>query len=503
VTLRSRVLRALIAAIVATMLLIPTGVGAADPQTNVAERAIPLQPGKPLSGALPGAPAAGSALSNNGAGLAYYKFEYPGDNSLVTINLQVYPDDEALLADEKIGFVVYGPRSASNSTFTYAKSGAQPKKAPNVSGDFRSQDPGSYLVQIHNDAHAPINYSISADGLPAQPASAGLTPVGPTPAPAGAGSAGGAAAPQPAAPAPLPAAPTTGSAGATGRSVDLRSLVPPASVFGQGWSVKSTSTQGSNASVRVFAAEYVAGDQNSPSAAGIIGLDAAQNDAARDALIPAVRQSFEPQGYTFTASSDFGDRPGVRATSSNPPATGLMRAFQIRDLGVAIIVVVASDKAAEGERLLTALAQGEQTTINEALGIAGPAPQGGQSPGQTVTPGQTARLTGGAAPIKGTLGPGQFVLLQVDYPGDESVYTVNEQVDPDDPALLEKAGFQVFQPNGTLQVKGGAQPKLQPNVSADIIGKIPGSYTVKVFNDNPNAAISYSVTLATKAAAPK
>ena len=52
-------------------------------------------------------------------------------------------------------------------------------------------------------------------------------------------------------------------------------------------------------------------------------------------------------------------------------------------------------------------------------------------------------------------------------------------------------------PSGTLQVKGGPQPKLQPNVSADIISKVPGSYTVKVLNDNPNAAISYSVTLAT------
>jgi hypothetical protein len=235
----------------------------------------------------------------------------------------------------------------------------------------------------------------------------------------------------------------------------------------------------------------------------IIGLYAAQNDAARDALIPAVRQSFEPQGYAFTASSDFGDRPGVRGTSNSPPAAGLMRAFQIRDLGVAIIVVVASERTAEGERLLTALAQGQQTTINGALGITGPAPQGGQSPGQTVAPGQTARLTGGAAPIRGTLGPGQFVLLQVDYPGDESVFTVNAQVDPDDPALLEKAGFQVFQPNGTLQVKGGAQPKLRPNVSADIIGKTAGSYTVKVFNDNQNAAVSYSVTLATKEADPK
>jgi hypothetical protein len=468
------------AAIVATMLLLPTGAGAADPQTNVAERAVQLQPGKQLAGALPGAPATGSALSNSGAGLAYYKFEYPGDNSLVTINLQVDPDDQALLTDQKIGFVVYGPRSASNPSFTYATSGQQPKKSPNVSGDFRSQDRGSYLVQVYNDAHAPISFSIWADGLPPQPASAALTPQ--------------------AAPAGVPASGAGPSgAGPSGRDLDLKTLVPPVSAFGQGWSVKSSSSQGSNASVKVYAVEYVAGDQNNPSAAVVIGVYAAQNDAAREAMIPAVRQSFEPQGYTFSASSDFGDRPGLRGAAGRAPAAGLLRAFQIRDIGVAIIVVAASDRAAEGERLLTALAQGEQATINQALGIGGrPAPQGGQPAGQSVAPGQSARLTGGAAPIKGTLGPGQFVLLQVDYPGDESVFTVNEQVDPDDPALLERAGFQVFQPNGTLQVKGGAQPKLQPNVSADIIGKVPGNYTVKLFNDNPNAAIAYAVTLATK-----
>src|SRR5262249_35214810 len=133
-----------------------------------------------------------------------------------------------------------------------------------------------------------------------------------------------AAATPPATPSPptLAPAPAAGDMASTGRTVDLRSLVPPVSVFGPGWSVKSTSTQGSHAAVRVSAAEYVAGDQSSPSAAVIIGVYAAQNDAARDALIPAVRQSFEPQGYTFTPSSDFGDRPGVRGTATRAPAVG-------------------------------------------------------------------------------------------------------------------------------------------------------------------------------------
>src|SRR5205085_7080672 len=113
----------------------------------------------------------------------------------------------------------------------------------------------------------------------------------------------------------------------------LRTLVPPVSAFGSGWSVKSTSTQGSNASVKVYAVEYVAGDQNNPTAAVIVGAYAAQNDAAREAMLPAVRSTFEPQGYTFTASSDYGDRPGLRGTTTKAPATGLMRAFQIRNVG--------------------------------------------------------------------------------------------------------------------------------------------------------------------------
>jgi hypothetical protein len=172
------------------------------------------------------------------------------------------------------------------------------------------------------------------------------------------------------------------------------------------------------------------------------------------------------------------------------------------------VVVASSDRAAEGERLLTALAQSEQTTINQALGIAAaPAPAGGQPAGQGAAPApspaqsptaQSGRLTVGAAPIKGSLGPGQSTTVQLDYPGDESVYTVNAQIDPDDPALLERAGFQIFQPNGTLQVKGGAQPKLQPNVSADVISTTSGSYTVKLFNDNSGATISYAVTLVAK-----
>ena len=67
---------------------------------------------------------------------------------------------------------------------------------------------------------------------------------------------------------------------------------------------------------------------------------------------------------------------------------------------------------------------------------------------------------------------------------------------PDNGAVLNAAGFQVFKPNGDLQVKGGAQPNLQPNVSANVISVVPGTYTVKIFNDQSNqVVVNYTVTL--------
>jgi hypothetical protein len=135
-----------------------------------------------------------------------------------------------------------------------------------------------------------------------------------------------------------------------------------------------------------------------------------------------------------------------------------------------------------------------------APAVAAPAPAApaasapAAAPAATATPAANDSNVSGHS-FKGQLKPNDFQLFEFDYPGDESVYTVNAQIYPDDPALLDKAGIQVFQPNGTLQVKGGAQPKLQPNVSGNIISKVPGKYTVKVYNDNQNAAIDFEVSL--------
>ena len=55
------------------------------------------------------------------------------------------------------------------------------------------------------------------------------------------------------------------------------------------------------------------------------------------------------------------------------------------------------------------------------------------------------------------------------------MYTVNLQVSTDDALILEKVGFRVYEPNGKLVATGGAQPKMVPNVSANLISDVAAS----------------------------
>jgi hypothetical protein len=68
---------------------------------------------------------------------------------------------------------------------------------------------------------------------------------------------------------------------------------------------------------------------------------------------------------------------------------------------------------------------------------------------------------------------------------------------PDDPAVLKDAGFEIYAPDGSLQVRGGNQHGMFANVSANVISTMPGRYLVKVFNYHPTAAVDYEVTLVT------
>jgi hypothetical protein len=96
------------------------------------------------------------------------------------------------------------------------------------------------------------------------------------------------------------------------------------------------------------------------------------------------------------------------------------------------------------------------------------------------------------APAAGTLQPrGSFAKSDFVYPGDKSVYTVNLQIEPDDAAVLKNAGFIVYGPGGEEVVRGGAQPGMRPNVSANVITTKPGRYVVQVQNYDPGRAINY------------
>ena len=132
---------------------------------------------------------------------------------------------------------------------------------------------------------------------------------------------------------------------------------------------------------------------------------------------------------------------------------------------------------------------------------AAPAPVGAPVPGAAPAPvGAPAAVAAGAAALGGHLGAGaegHFAKFAFSYPGDESVYTLNLQASPDDGALLAAAGFEVYGPDGSLVVRGGAEPGLTPNVSANVISKVPGTYLVQVYNYHPAIPLDYQLSLVT------
>src|SRR5579884_654376 len=120
---------------------------------------------------------------------AFLKFQYPGDNSLVTVDVDLAPGDPS--AAHNAGVLVYGPTNGK----LYAK-GGQTGKHPSYEAQFQSTEPGWYLVEIYNTNVVPLHYTATATGLPPQPtavpgaaaatatAAAVATPT-PTPVPVG------------------------------------------------------------------------------------------------------------------------------------------------------------------------------------------------------------------------------------------------------------------------------------------------------------------------------
>jgi len=139
--------------------------------------------------------------------------------------------------------------------------------------------------------------------------------------------------------------------------------------------------------------------------------------------------------------------------------------------------------------------------------VAPSAPVATSTPVPTTAPSTAAPSTAtGASPtatptaqsgnnFSGDLAPGKWDIFQFDYPGDGRVYTVNVELTPDNRDVLAQAGFEVYKPNGSLQVKGGTQQSLVPNVSANVISQTAGTYMLKVYNNVPGVTVHYTVTL--------
>jgi plastocyanin len=83
----------------------------------------------------------------------------------------------------------------------------------------------------------------------------------------------------------------------------------------------------------------------------------------------------------------------------------------------------------------------------------------------------------------------------INYPGDESVTTINLRVSPNQSWLIPNVGFRVYVPTGSLQITGGIQPTLNPDVSANLISRTRGLHTIQVYDYDRSIPIDYQLTI--------
>jgi hypothetical protein len=146
---------------------------AAAPSSAEAPQA--LQNEQAVSGVLTG---------NGGGAFAYYAISYPGDESVVTIELRYDPADP--VTNSGVGFNVYGPNgfSIGQGAFVADTGGDGVLRL-----EYGDDNAATWLVQVYNYIPgASIGYSIMAEGLPATAAQAAqpATEVVTTPQPAAA-----------------------------------------------------------------------------------------------------------------------------------------------------------------------------------------------------------------------------------------------------------------------------------------------------------------------------
>ncbi len=113
------------------------------------------------------------------------------------------------------------------------------------------------------------------------------------------------------------------------------------------------------------------------------------------------------------------------------------------------------------------------------------------TPAASSTDARASNLSGHL--LRGTRG--HFDTYELSYPGDQSVYTINMQVFPDDAGVLRNVGFKVYDPTGKVAGQSGAQQSLKPNVSGNLISGIKGTFVVQVYNYDPDQDIDYTLSL--------
>lgn len=101
-----------------------------------------------------------SLIGSRGGGFAFYSIEYPGDGTVVTIELDLAPGDS--VAMNAAGFNVYGP----NGYFIGSGSGVkdQPGRKRLTWSDF---NPARWLIQVYNYLEpVPMLFHLQVNGLP-------------------------------------------------------------------------------------------------------------------------------------------------------------------------------------------------------------------------------------------------------------------------------------------------------------------------------------------------
>jgi hypothetical protein len=92
---------------------------------------------------------------------ARYTFDYPGDESVYTVGLDLAPDVGEVL--QNAGFKVFGPGGSLQ-----AVGGAQHSLSPNVAANVVSRNRGRHLVEVYNyHSTLPVDFRLGlARGLP-------------------------------------------------------------------------------------------------------------------------------------------------------------------------------------------------------------------------------------------------------------------------------------------------------------------------------------------------